>query len=276
MTATASVQEVASAADATTSTTAEMVSDAASGPSVDEVVRRYVSRQVWHPGLGILSGTPTVADVAVEGGVATLILHSGGHVSEQGAVLLPSVGRRVRVPVQDREVVTGAFLGLVGTTWQDGEQMLRGAVMTPGGVEVLTLPPQAWQVDAVAADDSEVELSVPVVLSALGESVTKAARDAVLRERWLAETTSSAHEYADDNDLCERFDEFMESVGLSGRSREQEVTVQVSFDCTVDTPHGQDPEDHVTQEQVRAALAEVLERVSRGYVLDYEVAEKVY
>lgn len=50
-------------------------------------------------------------------------------------------------------------------------------------------------------------------------------------EAWKEQVTEAAHEYANDNDLCGVFDQFMESQGLRPRNREYYVegTVTVTY-----------------------------------------------
>lgn len=241
--------------------------------ATDEMIRRYVSRQVWHPGLGARTAPATVADVTTKDGTATLLLEGGMRVAVEGAVLLPWVGQTVRLATGGQDPVIGAFLGVVGVVWEDEQWRLRGAVMLHGGVETFTLSPQEWAADPEGHDDGFTGVTLPAALAALAESVTKGARDAEARERWLADTTADAHAYANDNDLCARFDEFMESVGLEGRTQDRTLTVQVSFDVEVETPFDAEPEDHVTQEQVREALQRIVEQSERGYGLSYEVTD---
>lgn len=241
--------------------------------ATDEMIRRYVSRQVWHPGLGARTAPATVADVTTKDGTATLLLEGGMRVAVEGAVLLPWVGQTVRLSTGGQDPVIGAFLGVVGVVWEDDEWRLRGAVMLHGGVEMFTLSPQSWAADPEGHDDGFTGVTLPAALAALAESVTKGVRDAEARERWLASTTADAHAYANENDLCVRFDEFMESVGLEGRTQDRTLTVQVSFDVEVETPFDAEPEDHVTQEQVREALQRIVEQSERGYGLSYEVTD---
>ena len=244
--------------------------------ATDETIRRYVSRQVWHPGLGARTAPATVADVTTKDGSMTLLLEGGMRVAVEGAVLLPWVGQTVRLSTGGQDPVIGAFLGVVGVVWEDEQWRLRGAVMLHGGVETFTLSPQAWAADPEGHDDGFTGVTLPAALAALAESVTKGAREMEARERWIEDTTSDAHAYANDNDLCQRFDEFMESVGLRGRTQDRTLTVQVSFDLEVETPYDADPEDHISQEAVRAALSEVLERADNGYGISYEVTDTDY
>ncbi len=78
----------------------------------------------------------------------------------------------------------------------------------------------------------------------------------------------SAHEWADDNDLCQKFDQFMESQGLPGREREFTVSVSVSLTVNVDLPLAARSEQAARDEQFCISDLENLaaERVSRDGV----------
>jgi hypothetical protein len=52
-------------------------------------------------------------------------------------------------------------------------------------------------------------------------------------QRWITETTAKAHEYADENNLCDAFDRFMVSVGLEPRTKNFRVSVSVTVDIDV-------------------------------------------
>lgn len=71
-----------------------------------------------------------------------------------------------------------------------------------------------------------------VTVGSLVAALAGQVRDRWAEERrhasWLADLTSRAHEQADDQDWCEQFDDFMESVGLERRTREYELRVSVT------------------------------------------------
>jgi hypothetical protein len=83
----------------------------------------------------------------------------------------------------------------------------------------------------------------------------------------------SAHEWADDNDLCQKFDQFMESQGLPGREREFTVSVSVSLTVNVDLPVTARSEQAARDEQFCISDLENLaaERVSRDGVYAVDV-----
>lgn len=60
-------------------------------------------------------------------------------------------------------------------------------------------------------------------------AVTREARIAAEMEfdRWKEQTTTLAHDFANENSLCSEFDRFMEEVGLRPREREYSVRVEV-------------------------------------------------
>lgn len=59
--------------------------------------------------------------------------------------------------------------------------------------------------------------------TAVGVAVTQMYRRF---EAWKGRATDIAHEYAEDNDLCSRFDDAMRDIGLPERSREVSVRVR--------------------------------------------------
>lgn len=60
--------------------------------------------------------------------------------------------------------------------------------------------------------------------------------------RWRQSLEADAHEWADDNDLCERFDEFMVNHGLEGRRREFRFRVEATATVYI-TATGRSEED---------------------------------
>lgn len=84
-----------------------------------------------------------------------------------------------------------------------------------------------------------------------GESVEEAyargqreAREQASREfeAWKAQATATAHEYADENDLCSEFDRCMSEIGLPTRARTYDVTYRVTVDRATIAEYG-DVED---------------------------------
>jgi hypothetical protein len=77
-------------------------------------------------------------------------------------------------------------------------------------------------------------------------------------QAWIERSVALAHQYADDNDLCSRFDEFMQELGLPGRQRDFNVDVCITFNVTV-TARGATAEDamnEVDSEDIAQAVRE--------------------
>ena len=65
---------------------------------------------------------------------------------------------------------------------------------------------------------------------------------------------TDAHEWADDNDLCGKFDEFMESHGLEPRERDFDVTINVALTRTITARSFAAACDSVSESDVRQWL----------------------
>lgn len=80
--------------------------------------------------------------------------------------------------------------------------------------------------------------------------------DAEAAKKNLDNLVSDAHEWADDNSLCETFDNFMESHDLPPRRREYEVTIRVNTYVTLSREARNEAEagEDITTEDVWAAL----------------------
>ena len=85
-----------------------------------------------------------------------------------------------------------------------------------------------------------------------------------VRAHRLSELEAAAHEWADDNDLCERFDDFMEEMGLSRRVRDFEVEVQVCVRGSVSAT-SEDAAYEVVE------WAEIQQWMEEGGVVDWDV-----
>lgn len=87
------------------------------------------------------------------------------------------------------------------------------AVPAPGWVSVVASA--TWNAQSAAAERDAARRQV-------SEQVTR-----------LERIVDAAHEYANDNDLCEKFDEFMESWGLRPRDREYTAIVRATVEVRV-------------------------------------------
>lgn len=176
-------------------------------------------------------------------------------------VPLPVIGERVAVMTTSGLVEGGAWLGLTGGTSGDLSRMASAdgslGVWLLVGEQVRTVRVQPDGLDArkvVTGTLSDGERAAVAVLAALqrthAEAMTK-------HEQWLAGLVSDAHDYANDNDLCGRFDEFMTEHGLPGRVREFRfrVNVQSSVYLTVEGADAEAAQESITREQVWDAMS---------------------
>jgi hypothetical protein len=91
----------------------------------------------------------------------------------------------------------------------------------------------------------------------------------------LERIVNAAHEYADDNDLCSRFDDFMMENGLRPRSRDWvcvvDATVRVRI--PVSAHHSDTAAGMVTDEMVLAAIESLRGRLLADAVQEHDVAD---
>lgn len=77
---------------------------------------------------------------------------------------------------------------------------------------------------------------------------------------------AEANEWADDNDLCERYDQFMERQGLEGRTHEYTAKVTITFRQNTEGSDFDDATDWTAADVVRMAT-------ELGNDLDWEVED---
>lgn len=94
-------------------------------------------------------------------------------------------------------------------------------------------------------------------------------------EERLERIVDAAHEYADDNDLCERFDHFMLSQGLRPRSREWvcEVDATVRVRVPVSAYSAEAAASEVDDEMVVEALSQLRGRSLADALQDCDVVD---
>ncbi|MCT7372986.1 hypothetical protein [Mycolicibacterium llatzerense] len=91
----------------------------------------------------------------------------------------------------------------------------------------------------------------------------------------LEAIVDAAHEYADHNDLCSRFDEFMEANGLRPRSRDYDITVDVHLRIVVEQS-GYDADaanENVTDDQIASEIYNLSQYVINGAIRDFDIVE---
>ncbi|QXT62467.1 hypothetical protein [Tessaracoccus palaemonis] len=94
-------------------------------------------------------------------------------------------------------------------------------------------------------------------LEPVGESlrIAYAAASIVLeKERWLDHLAEDARTFADDNNLCEVFDQFMEEHGMKGRTRDFRAEFTITFTAYVEGSTF----DNATENLTKADVLELL------------------
>lgn len=111
--------------------------------------------------------------------------------------------------------------------------VMTGAVLAVGLASEVTVAPAACPVD-LPVPPWAGELATLAWKARGAETARDSARAALAaQEARLEAIVDAAHEYADENSLCERFDEFMEEQGLRGRRAEYDVEVDVTVRVVV-------------------------------------------
>lgn len=168
----------------------------------------------------------------------------------EGAIPLPITGETVTLADPLRGTVRGVWLGL-DERFPAGADYVLALVLT--GSVVVELMVKREDVNAARVVDlwqeSRVNQPELLALAALAKERAHARRD-------LDALVSDAHEWADDNDLCHRFDDFMEAHNLPTREREFTLRVRASVTVTItkQARNFDDAEDMVCRDDVIDAL----------------------
>lgn len=166
-------------------------------------------------------------------------------VQEARGGVLPMIGERVRWRRSGREFVWIGERAVSGQT-QQGLASEHGLMWFSG-------------------EPSDMECTGELVpLEELGGLVRDMDRRFTQRLNSIVE---EAHEWADDNDLCERFDDFMEEQGFPRRTHPHDIEVIVRLYRTVEAESMEHAQENVTVEQVRAWVEE------EGPSYEFEVNE---
>lgn len=160
-----------------------------------------------------------------------VILDSGERMpmARVAEVALPLVGAPVFVPA-----FGSAFW--VGPSRVEGEQLV-GLLLSGDEVYERHVDPSTLR----AEEGDSLDERTCVLLTALHER----------HRAWKRNLTDAAHEYANDNELCEVFDNFMVSFGLEPRTREYEARITITFNVLRDGTSFDDAFDGLSHEQVR-------------------------
>ena len=69
-------------------------------------------------------------------------------------------------------------------------------------------------------------------------------------EAWKSALNCAANEYAEDNDLCERYDQFMEQNGLEGRTNDYEAEITITITRAIRGWNFERASDDITSEDI--------------------------
>ena len=211
----------------------------------------------------IFEGLLTRIIDAGEDSTVTTALRPTEAVLASSVVALPKPGEAVTLPrsVGERLAV---WVGLRGVS--PSADMIEAHLLIEGSVQLFTL--EAAVVDArrtveVAATDVE-----EAAADALFAELTAHQRTRDDHETWTNTLVEDAHHYADENDLCERFDSFMRKHDLPARTRDYDLRVTVTATLVVSREAGSVEEaiSDLTTEDVWAAM-------SRHSIDDWEAEE---
>lgn len=209
----------------------------------------------------------TIVSVEEEGGYK--VRHSSTdrevhHYAADVVRALPEPGERVALYRAGQQLVAGVWLGD-----QDGEV----AVLTGDGNVIEWILAASDLPDMAVSPYRSVEradgTSQPIdalatetyrLARSLHEAHTKCNRIQREQRAWIDQLVESAHEYADDADLCGTFDNFMERQGLPVREKSHDVDVTVSVELTIYDVMARDAEDaeqKISTEHVHDALRDI-------------------
>lgn len=165
----------------------------------------------------------------------------------EGAVPMPRPGEVVSIG----EAGTGQWIGLAEPIAgrQATVRLLNRGEVSTHLVPIADLC--AGKVVVGQQDDA-----VTQAVCALSHVYTVSDRSHIQYEGWKESLVKDAHDYANDNDLCERFDEFMVEHHLPGRIYEHtvEVEVELTVRLIIDGHNDDDVEGQVDRESVIGML----------------------
>lgn len=205
-----------------------------------------VSQQDLHGRQCYLKATHVIATVepADASGPTITVRLEAGHltaVRPEEMIVLPRIGAYVST-VGAVGWSTGFWLGFTSARVSDRPVAV---FVTPSGVYQGTF--------SLTMLEQLAEVDVP-------EGFTAASALELLQrhhERWTGELVEDAKEWADDHDLCSKFDEFMHEHGLGSREATYRVDTEVRLDVSV-LITGRSPDharEEVDSDDIRQAIA---------------------
>ena len=184
----------------------------------------------------------------------SVTLPSGATLGPDDYLPLPRVGERVQIESYGR-TVAGVYLG---RTDHGGGPVLTAFVLNGTTVQTVPAPVTLWDARRSVTDTLTPETAVIEVMTALAQTCRERARDAARHQQWIDGLVEDAHEWADEHDLCSRFDDFCAQHDLPTRTRDYDVRVNVSMSTRVtitrSASSSDDAEDAVDRDDVREAL----------------------
>lgn len=184
----------------------------------------------------------------------SVTLPSGATLGPDDYLPLPRVGERVQIESYGR-TVAGVYLG---HSDHGGGPVLTAFVLNGTSVQTTPAPVTLWDARRSVTDTITPEAAVLEVMTALAEACKGRARDAARHQEWIDDLVEDAHQWADEHDLCSRFDDFCSDHSLPTRTRDYDVRVNVSMSTRVTVTRSagssDDAEDAVDRDDVREAL----------------------
>ena len=152
-----------------------------------------------------------------------VITATGARHALSAATLLPRGGECVSVETA-AGTVSGRWLGTAGAPETSG--LIRGWVLEGDGEprEHAFIP---GVIDARASVTQPCPHADVTMAAAVLASIISRERISQYHQARMDTLVADAHQWADDNDLCGRFDEFMDEHGLPMRERDFELCVNV-------------------------------------------------
>ncbi len=180
-----------------------------------------LGRECWTPG-----GSSGVLHAMSEHGVPMVQRNAATDAEEcPGAVPLPVVGETVRILPAGAEgpVIAGCWMG-----WQRAREAASVDTVTVRvlvGAEIVSRLVPITALDAAITVTGVTSPETKDAVAAAASLSAQLDRKNTEQRNYLDGLVQDAHEYADENDLCSRFDDFMESHGFPRRARSYEVRI---------------------------------------------------
>lgn len=216
----------------------------------------------------------TVVGVLPGDGVFVTVLSDSGQVSMSGYLMVDHAVRESVSGVDAGGVVEVVLFGL--------DEVVRFVSVVPARVRAIDMPsvrvlegPRRYLLRQLVSERAAMRRESAKIDAEV--SRMRAAMSAEFSVR-LESITDAAHEYADDNDLCSVFDDFMSSQGLRTRDKDFEIeidaTVTVRVSITRTDRDGDAASNQIDSSDVQYAVADSLGLSTHSLdVTDYDVVD---